>query len=192
MHDVVSKPWLPDLCRLPRIAAALAVAEMVVILMAITPHPQGLWTFREFIGTSGFALWLALVVAMLLCKSRKWIHHLPMPLGILCSVSLPMALAALSVVGGDDRRAAARRQLDERVAHLRGLGAVVEAAQAAAVVAALENRHIEAAALLQAALASAPAGTSAGWTIPVEPLLGVTARPDVWAPVLSTLRARAA
>ncbi|HSG00036.1 MAG TPA: winged helix-turn-helix domain-containing protein [Vicinamibacterales bacterium] len=104
----------------------------------------------------------------------------------------PMALAALSVVGGDDRRAAARRQLDERVAHLRGLGAVVEAAQAAAVVAALENRHIEAAALLQAALASAPAGTSAGWTIPVEPLLGVTARPDVWAPVLSTLRARAA
>lgn len=80
---------------MPRIAAALAVAEMVVILMAITPHPQGLWTFREFIGTSGFALWLALVVAMLLCKSRKWIHHLPMPLGILCSVSLPMALAAL-------------------------------------------------------------------------------------------------
>lgn len=93
MIDAPLKPWLPDLCRLPRIAAALMAAEMVVVLMAITPHPQGLWTLAEFIGTSGFALWLALVVAMLLCKSRNMIHRLPLPLGILCSISLPMVLA---------------------------------------------------------------------------------------------------
>lgn len=98
MPVIHSPPWLPDLCRLPRIAAALAMAEMVVILMAMTPHPRGLWTLKEFIGTSGFALWLALVVAMLLCKSRGWIHRLPLPLGILCSVSLPMALAAFGAL----------------------------------------------------------------------------------------------
>lgn len=94
MPDAANKPWLPDLCRLPRIAAALAVAEIVVVLMAITPHPEGLWSLKEFIGTSGFALWLALVVAMLLCKSRGLINRLPMALGVLCSISLPMALAA--------------------------------------------------------------------------------------------------
>ncbi len=94
MPDTANKPWLPDLCRLPRIAAALAVAEMVVVLMAITPRPEGLWNLKEFIGTSGFALWLALVVAMLLCKGRGLINRLPMALGILCSISLPMALAA--------------------------------------------------------------------------------------------------
>lgn len=94
MPDTANKSWLPDLCRLPRIAAALAVAEIVVVLMAIMPRPEGLWSLKEFIGTSGFALWLALVVAMLLCKSRGLINRLPMPLGILCCISLPMALAA--------------------------------------------------------------------------------------------------
>jgi len=91
----ISSPWLPDLCRLPRIAAALAASELVVLLMAITPHPQGLWSLKEFLGASGFALWLALVVATMLCKSRNLIHRLPIPLGILCSISLPMAAAAL-------------------------------------------------------------------------------------------------
>lgn len=94
MPAAANKHWLPDLCRLPRIAAALAVAEMVVVLMAITPRPEGMWNLKEFVGTSGFALWLALVVAMLLCKSRTLIHRLPRPLGVLCSISLPMALAA--------------------------------------------------------------------------------------------------
>ncbi len=93
MPDTAPKPWLPDLCRLPRIAAALAAAELVVVLMAITPSQEGMWSVKEFIGTSGFALWLALIVAMLLCKGRGLIHRLPMSLGILCSVSLPMALA---------------------------------------------------------------------------------------------------
>jgi hypothetical protein len=41
------------------------------------------------------------------------------------------------------------------------------------------------------ALISAPPGNS-GWVIPIEPLLGVHARPDVWAPVLARLRTRAA
>lgn len=98
MPDAANKQWLPDLCRLPRIAAALAVAEMVVVLMAITPRAEGMWSLKEFIGTSGFALWLALVVAMLLCKSRGLINRLPIHLGVLCSISLPMALAAFGAL----------------------------------------------------------------------------------------------
>ena len=37
----------------------------------------------------------------------------------------------------------------------------------------------------------APAG-NAGWLVPVEPLLNVSANPDEWSSVLARLRARAA
>jgi DNA-binding winged helix-turn-helix (wHTH) protein len=45
--------------------------------------------------------------------------------------------------------------------------------------------------VIEVALASAPPG-NAGWLIPVEPLLNVSANPEVWAPVLARLRTRAA
>jgi hypothetical protein len=50
---------------------------------------------------------------------------------------------------------------------------------------------VSAAPLVDHALAAAPAG-NAGWLLPVEPLLNVTTAPDIWAPVLARLRARAA
>ena len=48
-----------------------------------------------------------------------------------------------------------------------------------------------AAELLDRALVAAPAG-NVGWLVPVEPLLNVSANPDVWSSVLARLRARAA
>ncbi|HET9359952.1 MAG TPA: winged helix-turn-helix domain-containing protein [Vicinamibacterales bacterium] len=55
----------------------------------------------------------------------------------------------------------------------------------------LAGSHGEAAALMESALADAPAGNG-GWLLPVEPLLRVHAAPDVWAGALARLRARAA
>ena len=54
----------------------------------------------------------------------------------------------------------------------------------------LRQRHLEAAQMCGAALMQAEAG-SAGWFLPVEPLLHATAHPDAWAPTLALLRARA-
>ena len=34
-------PWLPDLCRLPRIALVLGVAELVVLVIALAPGGGG-------------------------------------------------------------------------------------------------------------------------------------------------------
>jgi hypothetical protein len=51
--------------------------------------------------------------------------------------------------------------------------------------------HAQAARLMEEILARAPAG-QAGWRLPVEPLLHVTAHPDVWAAALSLVRNRAA
>ena len=62
-------------------------------------------------------------------------------------------------------------------------------AQAAGLV--LRDAPDEAARLVDGALAEIPPG-SAGWILPVEPLLNVAARPDVWSRPLARIRNRAA
>jgi DNA-binding winged helix-turn-helix (wHTH) protein len=66
----------------------------------------------------------------------------------------------------------------------------VDAAMAKAIVLALEGRHEDAARLCGEALASAEPGP-AGWLLPVDPLLHVTAHRDAWARTQATLRDRA-
>jgi len=72
----------------------LGVAELVVLVIALTPHVNGRWSLREFAAASVFGLWLALIVAIVLCKARPMIDRLPRWLGIAAAMSLPMAAAA--------------------------------------------------------------------------------------------------
>jgi two-component system sensor histidine kinase AlgZ len=104
MTEPTRAPWLPDLCRLPRIAACLGVAQLVVVVIALAPREGGLWSFAEFAGASVFALWLALIVAVALCKGRPFIDRMPRWLGGLVAIALPMLAAGLG--------AAAVHQLD--------------------------------------------------------------------------------
>jgi DNA-binding winged helix-turn-helix (wHTH) protein len=60
-----------------------------------------------------------------------------------------------------------------------------------AIAADLTGHAPLAAQVIDAALSSAPPG-NAGWLLPIEPLLNVAGNPDLWAPVLGRLRARAA
>lgn len=101
-------------------------------------------------------------------------------------------LAALSVIAEAGRRRALRARLDARLAALETYGAGVEAAIARGVGEVLADRHADAACRVLAALQAAPAGSSAGWTLPVEPLLQVAAHADAWAAVLAALRDGAA
>ena len=90
------RAWLPDFCSLPRIAAALAVAQLVVLIIALTPHAHGRWSLPEFAAASVFALWLALIVAVVLCKVRPLVDRLPRWLGIGVAMTFPMAAAAFA------------------------------------------------------------------------------------------------
>jgi hypothetical protein len=54
----------------------------------------------------------------------------------------------------------------------------------------VEGEHAAGARLCEEALAHAEAGP-AGWILPVDPLLHVSAHQDVWAPALAILRDRA-
>ncbi len=88
-------PWLPDLCRLTRLATMLAVAELVVLLFALAPDGGAAWTPGRFLSASGFALWLALTVSVLLCVARAWLSRLPRVLGGALSVVLAALVAAI-------------------------------------------------------------------------------------------------
>ena len=82
--------WLPDFCRLPRIAAVLAIAELVVVVVRLAPHPGSHWSPVEFLAASAFALWLALVLAVVYCKARPLFERLPRPLGIAGALLMPL------------------------------------------------------------------------------------------------------
>lgn len=83
-----SEPWLPDLCRLHRLAVMLGMAELVVVVLALAPGGAR-WDLQRFVTASGFALWLALTASVLLCVSRQRLSRLPPALG-----------TALALLGG--------------------------------------------------------------------------------------------
>jgi DNA-binding winged helix-turn-helix (wHTH) protein len=97
-----------------------------------------------------------------------------------------MALAGLVAVGAQPPAA-----IDARAAQLAGAGFVAEAAIGRAAMHAIGGDPALAAQLIDGVLSQAPPG-SAGWTLPVEPLLHVVSDGDLWRAVLARLRSRAA
>lgn len=81
------EPWLPDLCRLPRVATLIGLAELAVLVLALAPD-GGDMHLGQFLSASGYAMWLAVAVTVLLCAARRPISRLPMRLGALAAVSL--------------------------------------------------------------------------------------------------------
>ena len=99
----------------------------------------------------------------------------------------PLALAALSSLRAEAQFGGA---VEASGAASTPLAATMESAFAGAARHVLRGDHPAAAQIVAAALTAAPPG-SAGWWLPLEPLLEVTARPDVWSGVLTLLRVRA-
>jgi len=66
---------LPDFCQLPALAALFAVAALTVTLMWLAPDHQRGW--RGYSVGMLFAMWLAVVIGVALCKLRPWLLRLP-------------------------------------------------------------------------------------------------------------------
>jgi len=93
----------------------------------------------------------------------------------------PLARLGLAAVGASDGAVTVQGEP----------AASVDAAVGRAVALALAGKHTEAATLVEQALAAAPPG-NAGWVLPIEPLLHVSAHSGTWRPTLARLRTRAA
>ncbi|HEY0661417.1 MAG TPA: histidine kinase [Lysobacter sp.] len=89
MASAPQEPWLPDLCRLPRLAVMLGMAELVVVVLALAPDGGAHWGLERFVTASGFSLWLALTASVLLCVSRRPLSKLSPAVG-----------TALALLGG--------------------------------------------------------------------------------------------
>lgn len=94
MAEADRRPWFPDFCRLPRIAAVLAIAELVVLIIGLAPSGDAHWTAQEFAAASTFALWLGLTIAVVYCKAGPWVERLPPSLGAAAVLGLPLFTAA--------------------------------------------------------------------------------------------------
>ena len=102
----------------------------------------------------------------------------------------PMATLYISPVSLLSREDAGRVRTMHRAGDDADVLVSVEMTMVMAAYLVLQGQHEQAAAMCAAALQRAPYG-SAGWWLPVEPTLRVWERPDVWAPALTALRARA-
>lgn len=87
------EPWLPDLCRLPRLLLMMSMAELIVVMMALAPDGAH-WDRGRFMSGSAFALWLALTISVLLCLSRRRLSRLPHGLGGVIATAGASAIAA--------------------------------------------------------------------------------------------------
>ncbi len=88
--------WFPDLCRLHRVGALLGMAELAVIVVVLAPDGVSGWDAGAFLRASGFALWLALTVAVLLCRMRRSLSRWPPRTGSMLAVGLACAVAIVA------------------------------------------------------------------------------------------------
>jgi DNA-binding winged helix-turn-helix (wHTH) protein len=103
-----------------------------------------------------------------------------------------LAMIGLSTVQEPSpEREQVHQNIAQRIARLAAAGLIVDAAAGRAALMAGTGAAGEAAPLLDEALSAAPPG-SAGWTIPVDPLLNVSAHEPAFGLVLARLRTRAA
>ena len=98
MDAAAREPWLPDLCRLQRLAIMFGVAELAVIVVALAPDGGRAWSLARFLSASGFALWLALTMAVLLCALRARLSRWSRPVGGAVAVALSAWVAAIGAV----------------------------------------------------------------------------------------------
>lgn len=90
---------LPQFCGLPAVFALLVVAELVVLIAALVPDSR--MSFRAFTTASAFAVWLALLCALLLCKLAPLLAKYPARTGymISCLALVAIVAAATALIG---------------------------------------------------------------------------------------------
>ena len=76
--------------------ALLGLAQLAVVVVALVPAGDHRWDMHGFLIASGYALWLALSVAALLCVLRGHLSKLPKRAGALAAVAIALLVAGIA------------------------------------------------------------------------------------------------
>jgi len=68
------------------------------VVIALAPDGGPAWSPARIASASGFALWLALTVSVLLCAARGWLSSLPRPVGGMLALLMSAAASALGAM----------------------------------------------------------------------------------------------
>ena len=99
MSSALGESRFPDLCRMRRLATILAMAQIATVIVALAPSREGGWTLTTFLSVSGYALWLALLVSVLLCRAKRLLFHLNVgPAILLALLAVAILVAIVSTV----------------------------------------------------------------------------------------------
>lgn len=74
--DRESQAYLPDFCAAGTIFVMVLAAELVAIVLTLAAGPAAGVFLIELAETSLYVLWVALLSALLLCRTRSWIERL--------------------------------------------------------------------------------------------------------------------
>lgn len=74
----------------------LGMAELAVVVVVLAPDGSDNWDFGRFLSSSGYALWLALAVSVLLCVARRPLSTLPQRTGALLAIGLASLVAGVA------------------------------------------------------------------------------------------------
>lgn len=76
VDDRESQAYLPDFCAAATILVMVLAAELVAIVLTLAAGPPAGDFLIELAETSLYVLWVALLSALLLCRTRSWIERL--------------------------------------------------------------------------------------------------------------------
>jgi two-component system sensor histidine kinase AlgZ len=86
--------WLPDFCSLNALAAVVLLAEVLILVVLLAPGAQPMPSFELIVASSLYVEWLALCIALTLCKLRPTLLALPTALGVAVAYALILAITA--------------------------------------------------------------------------------------------------
>ena len=86
--------WLPDFCSLNALAAVVLLAEVLILVVLLAPGAEAMPSFERLVAGSLYSEWLALCIALTLCKLRPMLLSMRTAIGVALAYALILAITA--------------------------------------------------------------------------------------------------
>jgi two-component system sensor histidine kinase AlgZ len=94
MSEPPNPSWFPNFCRIPTVFAVMVIAELVVLIIALSPTAITRDNYTFITTVSFLVQWIAVVSAGLLCFFKPQLSRLPVVIGSLLAYLLILTVCA--------------------------------------------------------------------------------------------------